>query len=174
MGRPHFARVAARSRLRLLEFIVQTQLYLARWRTNAINHPKRAVGDSAVGIPVARNIEDVEKVGAKSENLFAPDVEILEKRCVDLAVSGSTLGAVVSATESERSCGAISACPIIHTCPKAALRGRIGTPPVGDGAITNDQRAVLIRATEPKRVERVAIVRAEDCYRESRIEDGGA
>ena len=79
---------------------MQAELNLPLWRTDSIYLAEVAVVDAVVRISIADNVEDVEKVGAESEDVFAPNVEILKEGSIHLAIAGSALR--VDACRAER------------------------------------------------------------------------
>lgn len=63
----------------LLESVVQAKLYLPWRRTYAVDQPETAVVYVVVRVPVAGDVEDIEKIGAETDDVvFSPDVEVLE------------------------------------------------------------------------------------------------
>jgi hypothetical protein len=54
-----------------------------------------------IGVSVARNIENIEEVSPETKNmLLFPQMEVFEQGHVDLAISGSSLGAVSGRSKS--------------------------------------------------------------------------
>src|SRR5579864_2301980 len=104
-----------------LEHIMQAQLNLPRRRTHAGYQPKAAqrrvrveVAYLVVGIPIAGDIEDVEKVSAESEHLpLAPQVEIFKERSIHLAITGRAFRAIVGGAEFQIPFGAIGASSVV-------------------------------------------------------------
>lgn len=78
---------------------MQAQLYLPRRRPDSTDQAKAAVIYVVVRIPVAGNVEDVEKVSAEAEDVPLPDMEVLEQRSVHLPVTGSAFRTVLRGAE---------------------------------------------------------------------------
>src|SRR5215469_15900101 len=151
---------------------MQAELYLPRGGAHAADLAEAAIANIIVWVSIAGNIENVEKISSEAEHLFVPEVEVLEQRHINLAIAGSPFGAVTRAAESKGSCAAIGTSSIVHAFSEAGLRRGIRPPPVCDGLIMNDHRAVLIGAAETVTV-RVAIAGTKDGDWEPRIEDRG-
>jgi hypothetical protein len=154
-----------------LEAVVQTKLYLPRRRAHAGYLTEVAVRYSIVRISVAGNVEDVKEIGTEAEYmLFAPYMEVLEQGRIDLTITGGTLGAVVRGTKGKRQCHAVST-GSIGGAVGGVQRRWISSPPVVDGTIPDDHLAIVVRAAKAKRVEGIAVVRAEDGDGNARIQD---
>jgi hypothetical protein len=78
---------------------MQAELYLPRRRADAADLTEVAIRDSIVGISVACDVKDVEEVGAESDDLFAPHVDVLKQGSVDLAVARGAFGVDASGAE---------------------------------------------------------------------------
>lgn len=155
-----------------LETVMQAELYLPRGGAYAADLAEAAIANIIVWVSIAGNIENVEKISSEAEHLFVPEVEVLEQRHINLAIAGSPFGAVTRAAESKGSWVAIGASSIVHTRCEAGLRRGIRPPPVSDGLIPNDHRAVLIGTAETVTV-RVASALTKDGDWEPGIENGG-
>ena len=151
---------------------MQAELYLPRGGAHAADLAEAAIANIIVWVSIAGNIENVEKISSEAEHLFVPEVEVLEQRHINLAIAGSPFGAVTRAAESKGSWVAIGANSIVHTRCEAGLRRGIRPPPVSDGLIPNDHRAVLIGTAETVTV-RVASALTKDGDWEPGIENGG-
>ena len=150
-----------------LESVVQAELDLPRRRTDAADLAKITIGDSTVGIAVAGKVENIEEVSPEGEHIaFAPKMEVLEQRGVDLAVAGPAFGTVVRGTESKWGRSAISTGAVRRTID-GVVRRWIGPPPVIDRTVADDQLVVLVGPTETKGIESIAVVRREDGDRKS-------
>jgi len=63
----------------LLETVVQAELYLPRRRAHAVDQAEAAVVYVVVGVSIARDVKEVEKISAETEDvILSPDVEVLE------------------------------------------------------------------------------------------------
>ena len=83
-----------------LESVVQAKLYLPGRRAHAVDQAETAVIYVVVGVPIAGDVEDVEKISAETEDMILfPAVKVFEQRHIDLAIAGSTLAAVGRTSE---------------------------------------------------------------------------
>src|SRR5579862_6730871 len=141
---------------------MQAQLDLTRRGTNAGDLPEATVVYVVIGVPVAGDVEDVEKVGAKTEYMLFPDVEVFEERHVDLPVTRRTLRTISRGSELKLTWLAIGADPVSRTV-SAVVGGLIGSKPMQEGAVSDDHGVIVIRAIES--VNTVGIVGAvgKDC-----------
>lgn len=152
---------------------MQAELNLAWWRAHAADQTKAGVVDVVIGVAVAGYVKDVEEIGAEAEDvILLPDVEVLEQRHIDLAIAGSTLAAVVRGAELEIAFVAVGAHSVIDSCLSTGRCRRIGTKPVGQRSIPNDQLAILIRSVEAIDTVCTIVILAKYCDRETRIEYG--
>ena len=112
---------------------MQAQLDLACRRAHAADLTEGGILHVVVGIPVAGDVEDVEEVSAETDDLFTPDVKVLEEGSINLAVSGSALGVDGCSAEGGEAVVvgyAVSADAVVR--PATSNGGRIGPPPVVD------------------------------------------
>src|SRR5579864_1808377 len=99
----------------MLEHVMQAELNLSRRRSHGTDQAPRTVVNTAVGVPVADNVEDVKEVGSESKHmLLVPQMEVLEQGHVDLPIAWRTLGTVMGRSKRIRSRHSIRADPVVR------------------------------------------------------------
>src|SRR3984957_4652571 len=126
-----------------------------------------AIGDSSVWVPVAGNVEGVERVKPEAHRLLANDMKVLEHGHVYVEISGPAGVAIARRSKGIRRGCAEGAWAVVNSCRCARSRRRIRAVPVINATVHDFQLPILVR---PRVTVTIGVIsRSQDGFRKASV-----